>query len=192
MIGKKAPNFNCKAVLQGEVKELCLDTLGDCYKVLFFYPQDFTFVCPTELHAFQEKLEEFTKRNVAVIGCSVDDVTTHAKWLETPKEKGGIAGVCYPLLSDESKQMCRAYGVLDEDAGVAFRGLFLLDKNNVVQSMVINNMSLGRNIDEVLRLVDALQFVEAHGQVCPANWQPGQEAMDATTQGVCAFFARSK
>ena len=192
MIGKKAPSFKCEAVIQGEVKELCLDDLNDCYKVLFFYPQDFTFVCPTELHAFQEKLDAFKKRNVMVIGCSVDDTTTHCKWLQTPKAQGGIAGICYPLLSDDDKSICRSYGVLDEDAGVAFRGLFLLDKENVVQSVVVNNMSLGRNIDEVLRLIDALQFVETHGQVCPANWQPGEVAMDATSEGVCEFFARAK
>lgn len=174
MIGKQAPDFSCEAVVQGQKKRINLYDLKDCYKVIFFYPKDFSYVCPTELQAFQEVLPKFKERNVQVIGCSVDSCDTHCKWLETPKTLGGIEGVCYPLLADTNKTVARAYGVLDEKDGVAYRGLFILDKNNVVQSMLVNNLSLGRNIEEVIRLIDALQFVEQHGQVCPANWTPGQ------------------
>jgi peroxiredoxin (alkyl hydroperoxide reductase subunit C) len=189
MIGKKAPRFSCQAAIQDSIKdEVCLENYDGKYKVIFFYPQDFTFVCPTELHAFQDKLSEFEKRNVQVIGCSVDSPLTHAKWLKTPKMQGGIQGITYPLLADTSKQMCRDYGVLDEQSGVAFRGVFILDKDNVVQSLTINNMSLGRNIDEILRIIDALQFAENHGQVCPANWNNGDKAMDANEEGVRAYF----
>lgn len=189
MIGKKAPRFSCQAAIQDSIKdEVCLENYEGKYKVIFFYPQDFTFVCPTELHAFQDKLSEFEKRNVQVIGCSVDSPLTHEKWLQTPKAQGGIQGITYPLLADISKQICRDYGVLDEQSGVAFRGVFILDKDNTVQSLTVNNMSLGRNIDEILRIIDALQFAENHGQVCPANWNNGDKAMDANEEGVRAYF----
>lgn len=189
MIGKKAPPFSCQAAIQDHITDnVCLENYDGKYKVIFFYPQDFTFVCPTELHAFQEKLPEFEKRNVQVIGCSVDSPATHKQWLKTPKKQGGIEGITYPLLADVNKQMSRDYGVLDESSGLAFRGVFILDKDNVVQSMTVNNMSLGRNVDELLRTIDALQFVEEHGQVCPANWNTGDKAMDANEQGVKEYF----
>ncbi len=189
MIGKKAPNFTCQAAIQDHITDnVCLENYDGKYKVIFFYPQDFTFVCPTELHAFQEKLPEFEKRETQVIGCSVDSSATHEQWLKTPKNQGGIEGITYPLLADVNKKMCRDYGVLDEESGLAFRGVFILDKNNVVQSTTINNMSLGRNVDELLRIIDALQFVEKHGQVCPANWNSGDKAMDANEKGVKEYF----
>ncbi len=189
MIGKKAPSFTCQAAMQDHITDnVCLENYDDKYKVIFFYPQDFTFVCPTELHAFQEKLPEFEKRNAQVVGCSVDSSSTHEQWLKTPKNQGGIEGITYPLLADVNKNMCRDYGVLDEESGLAFRGVFILDKNNVIQSMTINNMSLGRNVDELLRVIDALQFVEQHGQVCPANWNSGDKAMDPNEQGVKEYF----
>lgn len=188
MVGQQAPGFVEKAVIQGQVKKISLDDFHDTYKVIFFYPKDFTYVCPTELHAFQELLPEFEKRNVQVIGCSVDDCATHCKWMETPKRLGGIEGIAYPLVADTSKQMTRDYGVLDEKAGVAFRGVFILDKKNIVQSVMINNLSLGRNVHEILRLVEALQFVEKHGQVCPANWVEGEPAMTADKEGLLHFF----
>ena len=188
MIGKQAPTFSCEAVIKGETKKISLDDYTGKYKVIFFYPKDFTYVCPTELHAFQEMLPEFKKRNVEVIGCSVDDCVTHCKWLETPKKLGGIEGIAYPLIADTQKKIARDYGVLNEKEGVAFRGVFLLDKDNVVQSMMINNLSLGRNVDEIIRLVDALQFVEKHGQLCPANWVHGERGMQASKEGLLDFF----
>ena len=188
MIGKKAPAFSCQAVICGKIEEVDLNTYKGTYKVLFFYPLDFTFVCPTELHAFQEKLPAFEKRNVQVIGCSIDSPFTHCAWLKTPKRKGGIEGVSYPLLADITKTIARSYDVLDEDAGVALRGVFILDKDDVVQSMIIYNLSLGRNVDEILRIVDALQFSEKHGQVCPANWTVGSRALEATDAGVRTYF----
>ena len=188
MIGKKAPAFSCQAVVCGNIEDVTLDTYQGKYKVLFFYPLDFTFVCPTELHAFQAKLPAFEQRGVQLIGCSVDSPFTHAAWLRTPKREGGIEGVAYPLLADMTKKIAREYGVLDEDAGVAYRGVFVLDKDDVVQSVMVNNLSLGRNVDEVLRIVDALQFVEKNGQVCPANWTVGSEGMEATDAGVRSYF----
>lgn len=192
MIGKQAPNFSCEAVIKGEKKRITLYDLKDSYKVIFFYPKDFTSVCPTELHAFQDVLPEFEKRNVQVIGCSVDTCDTHCKWLKTPKQLGGIEGVCYPLLADTTMQLAREYGVLNEKEGVAYRGVFILDKDNMVQSMLINNLSLGRNIYEVIRLVDALQFVESHGQACPANWTQGNPGMQAGQEGLKEYFKKAK
>ncbi len=191
MIGKQAPTFSCEAVIKGETKKISLDDFKGKYKVIFFYPKDFTYVCPTELHAFQEVLSEFQKRNVQVIGCSVDDCATHCRWLDTPKKLGGIEGISYPLIADTDKKMAKDYGVLNEKEGVAFRGVFLLDKDNVVQSMMINNLSLGRNVDEIIRLVDALQFVEQHGQVCPANWVQGERGMQASKEGLLDFFSNA-
>ena len=188
-IGKKAPAFSCDAVIEGAIKKISLDDFDGQYKVLFFYPLDFTFVCPTELHAFQECLEEFKKRNVAVIGCSIDSAYSHTAWLRTPKQQGGIAGVSYPLLADINKAVAKAYGVLDEEQGVALRGLFIIDTNGVVQCASVNNLPLGRNVQEVLRLVDALQFSEKNGQVCPANWQQGHKAMVPNDKGLVDYFA---
>jgi len=187
-VNKKAPDFKCQAVINKQIKEVSLGDFDGKYKVIFFYPLDFTFVCPTELHAFQQLLPEFEKRNTQVLGVSVDSAYSHLAWLNTPKSKGGIEGITYPILSDISKEMAKAYGVLDDCQGVAFRGVFILDKDNVVQSVVVNNLSLGRNISEFVRLIDALQFVEKHGQVCPANWNAGKKAMDPTSQGLETYF----
>ncbi len=188
-VGEKAPEFSCPVVDESTVKEnFCLTDLGDKYKVIFFYPADFTFVCPTELHAFQAKLEEFKKRNALVVGVSTDSVESHQKWLKTPKKEGGVEGITYPLVADHCKQMALNYGVLDEASGMALRGLFVLDKDNIVQVAIVHNMPLGRNIEEALRILDALQFHERNGQVCPANWETGQSAMDATTDGVKEYF----
>ncbi len=191
MIGKQAPAFSCEAVVNGETKKISLDDYKGKHKVIFFYPKDFTFVCPTELHAFQDALPEFEKRNVQVIGCSVDDCATHLKWLDTPKKMGGIEGISYPLIADTDTKMAQDYGVFNEKECVAYRGAFLLDKDNVVQSMMVNNLSLGRSVDEILRLVDALQFVEEHGKVCPVNWQQGESGIEATKEGVIDFFNES-
>lgn len=207
LVGKKAPLFNAAAVINGdEIEEnFSLDQyIGNKEVIFFFYPKDFTFVCPTEILAFQEKLAEFEKRGVAVVGCSCDTEETHLAWLDTPKDKGGIQGVTYPVVADTSKTIANNYGVLAGDWNyneegdlifegipVAYRGTFLIDKNGVVRHETINDLPLGRNIDEMVRLVDALQYVEKHGEVCPANWEEGKEAMKATKEGVSAYLANN-
>lgn len=189
LVGKKAPDFTAKAVVKGEiVNEFKLSNLQGKYVVLFFYPLDFTFVCPTEIHAFQEKLSAFAERNTEVVGVSTDSHFSHLAWLNTPKAVGGIQGVEYPLVADFNKTIARDYDVLVEEAGVALRGLFLIDQNGVVQHSVVNNLPLGRNIDEAVRMVDALQYTEKHGEVCPANWNQGEKAMKATQDGLKTFF----
>ncbi len=205
LIGKKAPKFSEAAVVNGNeiVDNFSLSQYeGSKYVVFFFYPMDFTFVCPTELHAFQEKLDEFEKRNVAVVGCSVDSQYSHLAWLNTPKKDGGIQGVKYPIVADFSKSISESFGVLAgayapdengnwvcEGAPVAYRGLFLIDKNGVVRHSVINDLPLGRNVDEALRMVDALQHFEEYGEVCPANWSKGKDAMKATEEGVSSYLS---
>jgi peroxiredoxin (alkyl hydroperoxide reductase subunit C) len=190
LVGRKAPDFDVAAVVNGaEFVDSCkLSDYKGKYVVLFFYPLDFTFVCPTELHAFQEKLQEFRDRNVELIGCSVDSKFSHFAWLQTPRSLGGIKGVTYTLLSDLNKTVSADYDVLLEGAGIALRGLFLIDKEGVVQHQVVNHLALGRNIDEVLRLVDALQFTEEFGEVCPANWNKGDKTMAPTQEGLIEFF----
>ncbi|NBW81093.1 peroxiredoxin [bacterium] len=190
LVGRQAPNFKADAVVNGDFKEIQLsDYRGKKNVVLFFYPLDFTFVCPTELHAFQEKLAEFNKRDVEVLGCSIDSKFSHFAWLNTAKDQGGIAGVKYPLISDIHRTIARDYDVLS-DGGVAFRGLFLIDKTGVVRHQLVNDLPLGRNVDEALRLVDALAHVEKHGEVCPANWNTGKDAMKATKEGVSNYLAK--
>lgn len=190
LTGRQAPNFKTDAVVNGEFVDISLsDYRGKKYVVLFFYPLDFTFVCPTELHAFQEKLEEFKKRDVEVLGCSIDSKFSHFAWLNTAKDKGGIEGVKYPLLADIHRTIARDYDVLSDD-GVAFRGVFLIDKQGIVRHQLVNDLPLGRNVDEVIRLVDALQHVEKHGEVCPANWNKGKDAMKATKEGVSNYLAK--
>ncbi|NDV84468.1 peroxiredoxin [Bacteroides sp. 51] len=205
LVGKLAPDFKASAVINGHeiVQDFSLSQYrGNKYVVFFFYPMDFTFVCPTELHAFQEKLVEFEKRNVAVIGCSVDSEYSHFSWLQMPKKEGGIQGVKYPIVSDFSKEISENYGVLAGDysldengkikyegAPVAFRGLFLIDKEGIVRHMVINDLPLGRNVDEVLRMVDALQHFEENGEVCPANWSKGKDALKATEEGISDYLS---
>ncbi|TCD48651.1 peroxiredoxin [Chlorobium sp. N1] len=190
LVGRTAPEFNVEAVVNGrEFVDSCkLSDFRGKYVVLFFYPLDFTFVCPTELHAFQEKLDEFRKRGVEVIGCSVDSKFSHFAWLQTPRSRGGIEGVTYTLLSDLNKTVSADYDVLAEGAGVSLRGLFLIDKEGIVRHQVVNDLGLGRNVDEVLRMVDALQFTEQFGEVCPANWNKGDKAMKPTDEGLKDFF----
>lgn len=190
LVGKKAPEFEAAAVVDGAIVEnFKLSDYDGKYKVVFFYPLDFTFVCPTELHAFQEKLGEFESRGVQVIGVSVDSQFSHFAWVNTPKAHGGIEGVKYPLVADLNKTISADYDVLVEGAGIAYRGLFLIDKEGVVRHQVVNDLPLGRNIDEALRLVDALQFTEEHGEVCPANWNKGDKSMKPTQDGLEEFFA---
>ncbi len=177
LVSKPAPNFKATAVMpDGSFKEVQLaDYKGKCL-ILFFYPLDFTFVCPTEIIAFSEKINEFKSRNTEVMGVSIDSQFSHLAWKNTDRKKGGLGDIQYPLLADIDKKVSRDYGVL-ADAGIAFRGLFLIDKNGIVQHALVNNLPLGRNVDEALRIIDALQHHEEHGEVCPANWQKGEDGM---------------
>ena len=189
LVGKQAPDFTAVAVQKDKIIEkFTLSELKGQYVVLFFYPLDFTFVCPTELHAFSERLREFEERNTKVIGVSIDSHFSHLAWLNTPKSKGGIQGVEYPIVSDLNKTISKDYDVLVEGAGIAYRGLFLLDKDQVVRHQVVNDLPLGRNVSETLRMVDALQFTEKHGEVCPANWSQGAKSMKPTQEGLEEFF----
>ena len=207
LVGKKAPLFNAPAVIDGEeiVENFSLEQFkGKNEVIFFFYPKDFTFVCPTEILAFQTKLEEFKKRGVEVVGCSCDTEETHLAWLNVAKDQGGIKGVTYPLVADTSKTIANNFGVLAgewnyneegelvfEGIPVAYRGTFLIDKEGIVRHETINDLPLGRNIDEMIRLVDALQHVEKHGEVCPANWEEGKEAMKATKEGVSTYLSKN-
>ncbi len=206
LVGKKAPSFKAAAVVKGgEIAEnFSLDQyVGKKYVVFFFYPKDFTFVCPTELHAFQEKLQEFESRNCAVVACSTDTEESHWGWLQMDKKAGGIKGVTYPIVADTTKTISLAYGTLFGDydvneAGdlvatgpmIAFRGLYLIDKNGVVRHQLINDLPLGRNVDETLRMVDALQFFEENGEVCPANWTKGAAGLKDTHAGVADYLSK--
>jgi peroxiredoxin (alkyl hydroperoxide reductase subunit C) len=206
LVGKKAPSFKAKAVVNGGeiVNDFSLDQyVGKKHVIFFFYPKDFTFVCPTELHAFQEKLAEFESRNVAVVACSTDTEQSHWGWLQMPKAQGGIQGVKYPIVADTTKIISIDYGVLFGDYDVnddgklistgpmiAFRGLYLIDKNGTVRHQLINDLPLGRNVDEALRMVDALQFFEENGEVCPANWHKGDVAMKESHAGVADYLAK--
>lgn len=190
LVGKQAPDFDVKAVINGSeiVPSFKLSDYQGKYVVLFFYPKDFTFVCPTELHAFQEKLSEFEARNAQVIGVSVDSEFSHFAWLNQPRNQGGIQGVTYPVAADFNKTIAADYDVLDSVSGAAFRGLFLIDQSGKVRHQIVNDMPLGRNVDEALRMVDALQYFEKNGEVCPANWTQGQEAMKPNQEGLKSYF----
>ncbi len=190
LVGREAPDFTAEAVVNGtEFKKITLsDFKGKKYVVLFFYPLDFTFVCPTELHAFQDQVEAFKDIDTEVIGVSVDSKFSHFAWLNTPKAEGGIQGVKYAVVSDLNKEITKKYDVEVEGAGIAYRGLFLIDKNGIVQHQVVNNLPLGRNVDEALRMTKALQFFEKHGEVCPANWNEGEKGMKPSNEGLKNFF----
>lgn len=189
LVTQPAPDFTAKAVMaENTFEDLTLASFRDRYIILFFYPLDFTFVCPSEIIAFNARLKEFRNRNCEVIGVSVDSEYSHWAWKQVPIEKGGIGNIQYPLVSDITKKISRDYGVLSGDS-VALRGLFLIDKVGVVRHAVINDLPLGRSIDEALRMVDALQFFEEHGEVCPANWKKGDDGMKATAEGVADYLA---
>ena len=206
LVGKKAPSFKTKAVIIGGdiVENYSLDQfIGKKTVVLFFYPKDFTFVCPTELFAFQEKLKEFESKNVALIACSTDSEQSHWGWLQVKKENGGIKGITYPILADIDKTISMNYDVLfgnydvDENENIsatgpmiAFRGLFIIDKEGIVQHQLVNHLPLGRNVDEVLRMVDALHHHEENGEVCPANWQKGKESIKESHESVASYLAK--
>lgn len=190
LVGKFAPDFKAKAVVEGKiVNDFSLLHYRGNYVVFFFYPLDFTFVCPTELHAFQDDLEEFESRQAQVVGCSVDSCYSHLAWLNTPRNKGGIADVTYPLVSDLNKTISRDYDVLIPQEGIAYRGLFLIDKEGVVRHQIINDLPLGRSVDETLRILDALIYFEKNGEVCPANWQQGKQTFKPSSEGLKKYFA---
>ena len=191
LVGKPAPDFTANAVMgDNSIRSFTLskETQGK-YVVIFFYPLDFTFVCPSELIAFDHRLDEFKKRGVEVIGVSIDSQFTHLAWKNTPVNNGGIGQIQYPLIADVKHEICRAFDVEFGPAGVAFRGSFLIDKNGTVRHQVVNDLPLGRNVDEMLRMVDALQFTEEHGEVCPAGWNKGKAGMKASTAGVAEYLA---
>jgi peroxiredoxin (alkyl hydroperoxide reductase subunit C) len=206
LVGKKAPLFKASAVINGEeiVEDFSLDQyLGKKHVVFFFYPKDFTFVCPTELHAFQEKLTDFESRGCAVVGCSTDTEQSHWGWLQLDKKQGGIKGVTYPIVADTTKIISLNFDTLFgdydvDDSGdlvasgpmIAFRGLFLIDKAGIVRHQLINDLPLGRNVDEALRMVDALQYFETKGEVCPANWSKGKDGLKDTHAGVADYLAK--
>jgi len=190
LVTKQAPEFEAETVMPNNSFEtVTLSSYRGKYVLIFFYPLDFTFVCPSEILAFNRQLDDFKAKNCEVLGVSVDSVYTHLAWKNTPVDQGGIGPVQFPLVSDISKSISNDYGVLLED-GVALRGLFLLDKEGVVRHELVNDLPLGRNVDEALRVLDALQFFEEHGDVCPANWRPGDEAMKPTPEGVADYLAK--
>ncbi|MDO5572137.1 MAG: peroxiredoxin [Bacteroidales bacterium] len=208
LIGSKAPFFKAPAVVNGKeiVDDFTLESyIGKKYVIFFFYPMDFTFVCPTELVAFQEKLTEFESRDTAVVACSVDSKFSHLAWLNLDAKKGGIKGVTYPIVADFAKTISMNYGVLagnfewnDSDnmefsgEPVAYRALFLIDKSGIIRHLLINDLPLGRSVDEALRMVDALAHFEEFGEVCPANWSKGKEAMKATSESVADYLSKNE
>jgi peroxiredoxin (alkyl hydroperoxide reductase subunit C) len=190
LVTKPAPDFTAQAVLPNNTfGELKLSSYRGKYVVLFFYPLDFTFVCPSEIVAFDKKLAAFHERGCEVIGVSVDSQFSHFAWKNTPRDKGGIGHVQFPIVADLTKGIARSYGVLLNES-VALRGLFLLDREGIVRHAIVNDLPLGRNVDEVLRMVDALQHFETHGEVCPANWQRGAAAMKPNAEGVARYLAQ--
>jgi len=189
LVTKEAPDFAAQAVMgDNSFAELKLSGYRGKYVVLFFYPLDFTFVCPSEIIAFDKAIEQFRAKGAEVIGASVDSHFTHLAWKNTPRDKGGIGPIQYPLVADLDKSISRKYGVLLDD-GIALRGLFLIDKDGVVQHALVNNLPLGRSVAEALRTLDALKYHEDHGEVCPANWQEGEDAMQPSAEGVAKYLA---
>jgi peroxiredoxin (alkyl hydroperoxide reductase subunit C) len=189
LIGKQAPSFTAKAVQGTEIIEgFSLQNFLGQYVILFFYPLDFTFVCPTELHAFQEELLAFKQRNAQVIGCSVDSEFSHLHWLSSPKTQGGIKGIEYPIVSDLNQRIARDYGVLHEESGIAYRGLFVIDCKGVIRHLLVNDFPIGRSVNEALRVLDALISFETHGEVCPANWNLGEKTMRPDATGLLSYF----
>lgn len=190
LVGKPAPDFKAKAVIGKRiVNDFNLHHYRGKNIIFFFYPLDFTFVCPTELHAFQEKIPEFEKRNAQVIGCSVDSSYSHYAWLSTPKKKGGIEGVEFPIVADLNKQIAKDYDVLIESEGIAYRGLFLIDPEGIVRHQVVNDLPLGRSVEEAIRILDALIYFQEHGEVCPANWSSNKRGMKPTQEGLEQYFS---
>lgn len=207
LVGRKAPSFVAKAVVNGEeiVPSFSLDQyLKEKYVIFFFYPKDFTFVCPTELHAFQEKLEAFRAKDCEIVACSTDSEESHWGWLQMAKEHGGIQGITYPIVADTTKTISINYGILDGEYGyneaeqliatgpmIAYRGLFLLDKEGTVRHQLVNDRPLGRNVNEAMRMLDSLIHLDTHGEVCPANWEEGKTAMAESHDGVADYLSKN-
>jgi peroxiredoxin (alkyl hydroperoxide reductase subunit C) len=192
IVGRQAPDFALEGVLNGKFQTYRLSDYKGKWVVLFFYPLDFTFVCPTEILAFSDRLGEFKKLNTEVFGASVDSKFSHLAWTEKPREEGGIKGLAYPLLEDLGKDLAEEYNVLAENGKIALRGLFIIDPEGVVQHATINNMAVGRSVDETLRVLQAFQYVKEHGEVCPADWKPGSKAMKADWEKSKDYFAHAK
>ena len=190
LVTQKAPEFKATAVMDDNTfKEISLNDYKGKYTLLFFYPLDFTFVCPSEILAFNDRVQEFKERNCELLGVSIDSHFTHLAWKNTDVNKGGIGNIQYPLIADVTKSIARDYGVLLNES-VALRGLFLIDTKGVIRHSVVNDLPLGRSVDEALRVVDALQYTEEHGEVCPANWKKGEDAMTPTADGVASYLAK--
>lgn len=187
-VQQPAPDFTAKAVIGHEFQDVSLSEYRGKYVVVFFYPLDFTFVCPTEITAFSDRIKEFEKRETEVIGVSIDSHYSHLAWKRTPRKAGGLGEIHYPLVADLNKSISRDYGVLLEQAGIALRGLFIIDREGIVRHVTVNDLPLGRNVDEVLRVLDALRSFEQHGEVCPANWRPGEATMKADPVGSMEYF----
>lgn len=189
LLQKAAPQFKGTAVVKGVFKDISLADYKGKYVVLFFYPLDFTFVCPTEIIAFSDRAAEFRNIGCEIIACSTDSQYTHLAWINTPRKQGGLGEMDIPLLADKSMKIARDYGVLDEETGIPFRGLFIIDKSQNLRQITMNDLPVGRNVDETLRLVQAFQFTDEHGEVCPANWKPGQKTMVADPKKSQEYFA---
>ncbi len=190
LVGKPAPKFKAQAIVKGQIKEVSLDDYKGKWVVLFFYPLDFTFVCPTEITGFADRVADFQSRGAEVIGVSIDSQYSHLAWYNTPRNKGGIAGTDYPVMADVTKQISRDYGVLMEDKGIALRGLFIINPDGVVVNETVNFLGVGRNVDETLRLIDAFQHNAKTGEVCPANWTKGKDTINTKEAG--KYFEKVK
>ncbi|KAK9880569.1 hypothetical protein WA026_011808 [Henosepilachna vigintioctopunctata] len=188
---KPAPVFSGTAVVDGKFKDISLKDFKGQYVVLFFYPLDFTFVCPTEIIAFSDRFEEFKKINTAVVACSTDSHFSHLAWVNTPRKQGGLGPMKIPLLADKSSSISRDYGVLDEESGIPFRGLFIIDGKGILRQITINDLPVGRSVDEVLRLVQAFQYTDEHGEVCPAGWTPGKKTIKPNVSESKDYFAQA-
>uniref|UniRef100_A0ACB8EJB7 Peroxiredoxin-2 n=1 Tax=Sphaerodactylus townsendi TaxID=933632 RepID=A0ACB8EJB7_9SAUR len=191
-IGKPAPDFTATAVVNGAFKELKLSDYKGKYLVFFFYPLDFTFVCPTEITTFSDRVEEFRKINCEVVAASVDSHFTHLAWISTPRKEGGLGPTGIPLVADINHSIAKDYGVLKEDDGIAYRGLFIIDDKGIVRQITVNDLPVGRSVDETLRLVQAFQFTDQHGEVCPAGWQPGGDTIKPTVKDSKEYFAKQQ
>lgn len=187
-IGKPAPDFNVEAVVDGAFKKVSLADYKGKYLILFFYPLDFTFVCPTEIISFSDRVEEFRTIGCEVVAASTDSEFSHLAWINTPRKQGGLGKMNIPILADKTKDISKRYGVLKEDEGIAFRGLFIIDGKGILRQITINDLPVGRSVDETLRLVQAFQFTDQHGEVCPANWKPGKKTMKAEPTGSKEYF----
>ncbi|XP_057653202.1 peroxiredoxin 1 [Diorhabda carinulata] len=188
---KPAPVFKGTAVVNGMFRDISLEDYKGQYVILFFYPLDFTFVCPTEIIAFSDRVDEFKKIKTAVIACSTDSQFSHLAWINTPRKQGGLGEMSIPLLADKSGSISKAYGVLDEESGIPFRGLFIIDGKGILRQITINDLPVGRSVDETLRLVQAFQFTDEHGEVCPAGWKPGSKTMKPDPTGSKEYFTNA-